>query len=223
MSCSTSSASTSDGVVTMSVTSFGPHWRLPPPTITIRTIPPRGSRYVALAIEPAQQDGDGARVVAELMAGARDDAHLRRAVGAGDHAGVEVGDEIVVGAVHDQQRSRRVLGDAVQRANGAQVLHPRVERRREARVGDETDLASVLEEAAGLAAPVVEVGGRAEHGHAPHPFVARAGTQAERAARAEPRHPHARHAVEAVDVVDGGGDVLEPAAEAELALGLARA
>src|SRR6478736_6314248 len=106
MSCRTIMAEASEGVVKRSVTSFGPHCRLPPPTITIRI---SGSRDVPLSIEPAEQDGDASRVVAQLVTGTGDDPHLGRAVRVGDHACVEVRDEIVVSAVHDEQRPWGVL------------------------------------------------------------------------------------------------------------------
>src|SRR3954447_8626399 len=102
MSWSTTVAPASDGVPARSDTSVGPHWRLPPPTITMRTTPP--SRHVAFAVQPAEQDGDGSRIVAELMGRSRDDAHLRMAVGVGHHAGVEVRHELVLRAVDHEQR-----------------------------------------------------------------------------------------------------------------------
>src|SRR5262245_15311006 len=104
MSCKTMCASANEGVVRMSVTSFGPHWRLPPPTITMRIDSASArSRYVALAVEPAEQHRDRTRIVPQLVARAREDAHLRRAVRVGDDAGVEVGNEVVVRSVDHEQ------------------------------------------------------------------------------------------------------------------------
>ena len=55
MSWRTMSASASDGVVRMSVTSFGPHCRLPPPTITIRIASPSASFRIRAARGPASR------------------------------------------------------------------------------------------------------------------------------------------------------------------------
>ena len=46
-----------------------------------------------------------AGVVAQLVAGARDDAQLGAAVGVAEHPGVERRDRLVVGPVHDEQRA----------------------------------------------------------------------------------------------------------------------
>src|SRR3954451_20591893 len=103
MSWRTMVASANDGVMRMSVTSLGPHCRVPPPTITMRMgVLPARSRYVSLAVEPAEQNGDGTRVVAQLVARSREDPHLRRAMSVGDDARVEVGHQVVVRTVHDE-------------------------------------------------------------------------------------------------------------------------
>src|SRR4051812_15092903 len=92
MSWRTMSAPANEGVMRMSVTSLGPHCRLPPPTITMRIdgSPLAGSRYVSLAIQPPEQDRDRARVIAQLMARSGEDPHLGRAVRVGDDTRVEV-------------------------------------------------------------------------------------------------------------------------------------
>src|SRR3954468_8915508 len=103
MSCRTMCASDNEGVVRMSVTSFGPHCRLPPPTITMRIDSASArSRYVALTVQPAEQHRDCAGAVTQLVTCAREYSHLRRPVCVRDDAGVEVGHEIVVRAVNHE-------------------------------------------------------------------------------------------------------------------------
>ena len=101
-----------------------------------------------LAVEPAEQDGDGPGVVAQAVAGAGEDAQLDRAVGGvGQRRGVEDGHDVVVAAVHEQQRPGRDLARRPTRraSPAARVAHlHRVGR--EVRRPDDADLAGVLEE-----------------------------------------------------------------------------
>ena len=62
---------------------------------------------VADAVEPAEEDGDRPRVVTEAVAGAGEQAELRRTVGLGELAGVGGGNALVVLAVHHEQWPRR--------------------------------------------------------------------------------------------------------------------
>ena len=55
------------------------------------------------AVQPAQEDGDGARVVAEVVRRPGDDPKLGRAVAVAEHASIEDRDGLVVGPVQDQQ------------------------------------------------------------------------------------------------------------------------
>ena len=66
---------------------------------------------VALAIEPAEEDGHGARVVAEAVPGAADDAQLGVSVGLSDEPGVDDGHGVVVVAVEHEQRARARGGE----------------------------------------------------------------------------------------------------------------
>ena len=61
---------------------------------------------LTLPIEPAQQNGDRPRIVAQTMAGARDQRKLGRAVSLRQLPGVDRRHAVVVVAVHHQQRSR---------------------------------------------------------------------------------------------------------------------
>ena len=107
MSWSTIVDAASDGMVRMSVTSFGPHCRLPPPTITIRIAPSSDITRCAAHDRANEQHRNRARVVAELMNSLpRRSASLQTRARLCDHASVEVRHEVVVRPVHDEQRAR---------------------------------------------------------------------------------------------------------------------
>ena len=65
-----------------------------------------GAGDVALAVEPAEHDRHGPRVVAQLVAGAVDDPQVGVAVGIGQHPGVEHRHRLVVGPVEHQEWPR---------------------------------------------------------------------------------------------------------------------
>ena len=98
---------------------------------------------------------------------------------------------------------------------------PGVQRRRVGRVGDEAHVAAVLQQAARVALPVVEVAGRADGGHAADPLVAGAPADGDGPAGTETDDPDAGRVGLVVDVVDRGQHVGEPAGDRELAGGLA--
>ena len=79
------------------------------PGSTARVSEPAGGEPApdALAIQPAEQHRDRSGVVAEAVAGAVHDPQLGVAVGVDEHPGVEHGHEVVVAAVHDEQRAGR--------------------------------------------------------------------------------------------------------------------
>ena len=133
-------------------------------------------------VEPAEEDGDRPRVVAQAVAGADEQAQLGAAVGLGELAGVGGRHALVVVAVHHEQRPRGEAAGGVDRAEAAERPAPLVDGRRERRRADRADLPGVLEEAAGVLGPVVEVGTRAEQAARPHPRVVGADADGDRAA-----------------------------------------
>ena len=84
---------------------------------------------VALAVEPAEQDGDGAGVVAQPVAGAVDDAQLGDAVGVGETRASNTGHWSSSPPCIDQQRAGREPSARIDRADLAQLAAPAVERR----------------------------------------------------------------------------------------------
>jgi hypothetical protein len=159
--------------------------------------------------------------MADAVAGAVHDAELGVAVGVDEDAGVEDGHEVVVAAVDHEQRPRRDLGGAGHRSHVAELPRPGVEVGRERRLLDDAHLPGVLEQALGMAGPVVEVGRGAECGDAPHLGVGRRCAERERATRPEAGQPHPGHLLLLAEVADGRGEVLEPTGEREAALGVA--
>ena len=83
----------------------------------------------ALAVEPAEQDGDGPGVVAEAVTGARQQAQLGAPVVLGELASVDDRDVGVVLAVQDEQRPRGQAPGRGQGAEAAELPGPRLERR----------------------------------------------------------------------------------------------
>ena len=63
-----------------------------------------------LAIQPAEQQGDCTRVMAEVVSGAGDDPKVGRPVGGCHHPGVQRRDDLVVGAMDHQQVPGRQAG-----------------------------------------------------------------------------------------------------------------
>ena len=157
----------------------------------------RSSRCMALAalaVEPAEQDGDGPGVVAQLVAGAVDDAQLGGAVGVGQDPGVERGHRLVVGAVHDEQRAG--AASCAAHVDGPDLRGPRGPRRRTTAGTPASWMRptsrACCEQPAGVVGPVVEVGRRAPGRR--RPGSAGRGPPAQmrqRAAGAEPGQPHA--------------------------------
>ena len=128
-----------------------------------------GRRALLGPVEPAEQDGDRPRVVAQPVAGTLDEAQLGAPVGFGELAGVARRNALVVLAVHHEHRARREATGRSDRAEAPERPRPLVERRREARCPDRADLAGVIEEASGVIGPIVEVGTRATTARPPRP------------------------------------------------------
>jgi hypothetical protein len=53
----------------------------------------------ALAVQPAQEDGDGTRVMAQMVTRPGDDPKVGRPVGAGYYPGIQRWNDLVVAAV----------------------------------------------------------------------------------------------------------------------------
>ena len=66
-----------------------------------------GLPAVPLAVQPADQHGDGAGVEPQIVGGAGDDAQVGGPVPVGQDPGVEHRDRVVVGAMHDDERRSR--------------------------------------------------------------------------------------------------------------------
>ena len=121
-----------------------------------------------VAVEPAEQQGDGPRVVHQAMAGTGQDAQLRRGVGrVGQLPGVGEGHHIVTGAVHYQQGPGRDVGDEQRRPDLLDIARPGARLRRVATgaggVGGRSGLGRGT---LGLTATFGEVGQWRKRGHA---------------------------------------------------------
>lgn len=79
---------------------------------------------MGLAIQPAEEDGDGPRVVTELMSAALDEAQVGSTVGIGQGPGVEMGNGLIVGALQDQEGSIAELLGGPNRPDLPQLLIP---------------------------------------------------------------------------------------------------
>ena len=99
-----------------------------------------------------------------------------------------------------EQRPRAQPGRGGDGPDLPQLARPRVERRGERRRADDADVPGVQQQPPGMAGPVVEVGRRAQGGHAPHLGVVGGRADGQRAAGAEAGHPHGVDAVEVVQV-----------------------
>ena len=71
----------------------------------------------------------------------------------------------------------------------------------------------MLEEAAGLAGPVVEVGAGAQQGDATDPGIVGGDADRERPARGVADEPHPVRIARLLEVVDGGAEVGDPAGQ----------
>src|SRR5205085_7315697 len=104
-----------------------------------------------------------------------------------------------------------------------ELAGPRLRVRWEVGVADDAELPAMGEEGAGVAGPVVELGGSSERRDAPDPVVLGGDAQGHGAAGAGAGHPDAADTRQVDSVVDDGRQVVEPALEGEVALGVARA
>ena len=144
-------------------------------------------------------------------------------MGVGELAGVAGRHALVVLAVHHEQRTRAEPAGRVGRAEPAERPAPLVDRRREARRADRPDLPGVLEEAAGVLGPVVEVGARAEQAARSDPWVVGADADGDRAARVRAEEHDLRRPALGGEVVDGAAQVVDPALQREVPAAGARA
>ena len=87
---------------------------------------------VALAVEPAEQHGDGPRVVAEAVTGPLQQAQLGRPWASAKQSGVDDRHVGVVLTVHTSSGRGRQPARGVERAEATQLAGPRLERGREA-------------------------------------------------------------------------------------------
>ena len=139
-------------------------------------------------------------------------------MGVGQQAGVEVGHDLVLGAVHDQQWPRGEVHRVVDGPDVLQLARPRVHRRRPGRVVDDADLAGVGQQTSGSTCPVLEVGRRRDGGHPRDAGIPGTGADPERPTRAESGAPDAVHPLIVEQVVDRRVEVVQPALEGELSL-----
>ena len=114
--------------------------------------------------------------------------------GVGEGPGVEHRHHLVVGPVHQQDRSGRDLADQAQRPDLPQLPGPGVEVGRKAGIPDDSRRPGLGHEAAGVHGPLGEVGRGREGGHAPDPGVLPGRAQRQRPAGREPAQPHGVHA-----------------------------
>src|SRR3954452_24717400 len=96
------------------------------------------------------------------MAGAFDQPQFGGAVGLRQLACVNSRHAVIVVAVHDEKWSRCQPPGGIHRTEASELTSPLIERRREARCANRTDVASVLQESSRLRSPVVEVGAGAQ-------------------------------------------------------------
>jgi hypothetical protein len=80
-----------------------------------------------LAVEPAEQHGDGSRIVTQAMACTGDQPKLGRTMCLRQLTSVDRGNAVVVVAVHHEQRTRRKTSRRVDGSETTQLAGPLVE------------------------------------------------------------------------------------------------
>ena len=156
------------------------------------------------------------------MVSSRNEAKLRTGVLFRQMAGLLVGHLAVVDAVQNQQRSVGETLHSVNRPVLLQLAVPCAGRAREVLRPDDPDIAAVLQKRLGMARPVVEIGPGRHRSHTTHPGITGSGQDGHRTARRGAHEPHPAAAV-LEDMLDGASDVVDPAEQGEVAVGLTAA
>ncbi len=175
---------------------------------------------VPLAVEPAEQHCHRAWIVTQTVTGSADDPQLRRTVSIDENSGIEHRHEVVVAAVHHEQRTRAQLGRILDRTQIAQLPAPRIKVGGVDRLLDHPHLTCVIEQPPRVGRPIVEVGRCAHGSHAAHIRTGRPRTDRQGATCAEPREPHPADGRVCLEVRDSCQQVVQPASQREVAFGV---